>query len=326
MVCEEKHMGSRAVLVVCRDEATAKRRFGVESGDGAIYTRTGRPFFESAATQQALLDRTRRAMDRAGLWEELGSDWVVLDAELMPWSAKAIALLRQQYAPVGAAAVSTLSASIEVLRRSTSQDVSALLERTERRLEAVSRYREAWRRYCWPVQGPEELVLAPFHVLASEGAVHIDRDHAWHMQTLAKLAEEPGFRATPWRVVSLADPEARAEARAWWEALTAAGGEGMVVKPLGFVQRGKRGLIQPAMKVRGPEYLRIIYGPEYLLPGNLERLRSRGLSAKRSLALKEFALGVEALERFVRKEPLRHVHAAVFGVLALETEPVDPRL
>lgn len=326
VVCEEKHMGSRAVLVVCRDEATAKRRFGVESGDGAIYTRTGRPFFESAATQQALLDRTRRAMDRAGLWEELGSDWVVLDAELMPWSAKAIALLRQQYAPVGAAAVSTLSASIEVLRRSTSQDISALLERTERRLEAVSRYREAWRRYCWPVQGPEELVLAPFHVLASEGAVHIDRDHAWHMQTLAKLAEEPGFRATPWRVVTLADPEARAEARAWWEALTAEGGEGMVVKPLGFVQRGKRGLIQPAIKVRGPEYLRIIYGPEYLLPGNLERLRSRGLSAKRSLALKEFALGVEALERFVRKEPLRHVHAAVFGVLALETEPVDPRL
>jgi protein phosphatase len=100
----------------------------------------------------------------------------------------------------------------------------------------------------------------------------------------------------------------------------------MVVKPLEFVVRGKRGLVQPAVKCRGPEYLRIIYGPEYDAPANLIRLRARGLAAKRSLALGEFALGVEALERFVRREPLRRVHECVFGVLALESEPVDPRL
>ena len=80
------------------------------------------------------------------------------------------------------------------------------------------------------------------------------------------------------------------------------------------------------MKCRGREYLRIIYGPEYTAQENLERLRSRGLATKRSLALREFALGVEALERFVRHEPLRRVHECVFGVLALESEPVDPRL
>ena len=79
-------------------------------------------------------------------------------------------------------------------------------------------------------------------------------------------------------------------------------------------------------KQRGREYLRIIYGPEYTAAENLERLRARGLSRKRSLALREFALGIEALERFVRKEPLRRVHEAVFGVLALESEAVDPRL
>lgn len=100
----------------------------------------------------------------------------------------------------------------------------------------------------------------------------------------------------------------------------------MVVKPLAFVARGRRGLLQPAVKCRGPEYLRIIYGPEYDAPANLERLRSRGLSAKRSLALREFALGIEGLERFVRGEPLRRVHECVFGVLGLESEPVDPRL
>jgi protein phosphatase len=100
----------------------------------------------------------------------------------------------------------------------------------------------------------------------------------------------------------------------------------MVVKPFDFITRGPRGLVQPAVKCRGREYLRIIYGPEYALSENLERLRGRGLSTKRSLALREFALGIEGLERFVRKEPLRRVHECVFGVLALESEPVDPRL
>ena len=112
----------------------------------------------------------------------------------------------------------------------------------------------------------------------------------------------------------------------WWLELTRRGGEGMVVKPLEFVVRGKRGLVQPAVKCRGREYLRIIYGPEYDAPEHLDRLRGRGLATKRSLALREFALGVEALERFVRREPLRRVHECVFGVLAMESEPVDPRL
>jgi predicted kinase len=103
-------------------------------------------------------------------------------------------------------------------------------------------------------------------------------------------------------------------------------GEGMVVKPLKFVHQGSRGLAQPALKCRGREYLRIIYGPEYTKEEDLVRLRARGPGRKRSLALSEFALGLEALDRFVRREPLRRVHERVFGVLALESEPVDPRL
>lgn len=126
--------------------------------------------------------------------------------------------------------------------------------------------------------------------------------------------------------MELADAAAVAEATGWWEALTAAGGEGMVVKPLEPIVRGRKGLAQPALKVRGSEYLRIIYGPEYLEPANLQRLRSRGVGRKRGLALRELALGIEGLERFVRQEPLRKVHECVAGVLALESEPVDPRL
>ena len=90
-------------------------------------------------------------------------------------------------------------------------------------------------------------------------------------------------------------------------------------------KRGFR-LLQPAVKCRGREYLRIIYGAEYLEPDHLKRLKKRSLNRKRTLALKEFSLGMESLTRFVKHEPLYRVHECAFGVLAFESEPVDPRL
>src|SRR5262249_22081641 len=151
-----------------------------------------------------------------------------------------------------------------------------LLERVRARVEAIDNYVAAYRRYCWDVASLADLKLAPFHVLATEGRVHADNDHAWHMGVIAELcaADDGLLRATPWRTVDLADPTSESDAIAWWEELTAGGGEGMVVKPLTFVARGQRGLVQPAVKCRGAEYLRIIYGPEYLAPENLERLRA----------------------------------------------------
>jgi len=128
------------------------------------------------------------------------------------------------------------------------------------------------------------------------------------------------------RVVDVTDGDSQAAGAAWWEELTRGGGEGMVVNQLGFVARGRKGLVQPGIKCRGREYLRIIYGPEYADPSQIDRLRRRSLGRKRWLAVREFALGVEALERFVRREPLHRVHECVFGVLAMESEPVDPRL
>ncbi len=332
VVCEEKHMGSRAVVVLCRDEETARRRFGVSTGEtGVCVTRTGRRFFEDAGLEAALLDRVRGAVGASGLWEELGTGWVVLDCELMPWSAKAQELVRGQYAPVGASACAALGQGVATLREAAgwmNGEVGALLERYEVRAQMASRYVDAYRHYCWPVQSLADLRLAPFHLLASEGAVHAGKDHLWHMETLARLsAEEPELvLATPHKVVDVTDPASQEEGTRWWEERTERGGEGMVVKPLGFVAKGRRGTVQPALKVRGREYLRIIYGPEYTMPENLERLRSRAVGAKRGQALSEFALGLEALERFVRREPLRRVHECVFGVLALESEPVDPRL
>ena len=329
LVCEEKHMGSRAVVVVCRDEAASSRRFGI-AGRGAIFTRTGRAFFNDRALEAAMLQNVRAAITSLDMWTELDSDWLVLDSELLPWSAKAEELLRTQYASVGAAATATLAAEREVLTAVAARvaDAAPLAARAADRLQMASKFVDAYRRYCWQTTGLEGLRLAPFQVLATEGRVRALDPHPWHIAIADRLAAAAPdtFRATRNIEVDLEDETSEASAIAWWEELTGAGGEGMVVKPVEVAVAWKRSIVQPGIKCRGPEYLRIIYGPEYTSPHQLSRLRERGLGHKRSLAAREFCLGIEALERFVRNEPLHRVHECVFGVLALESEPVDPRL
>lgn len=332
VVCEEKHMGSRTVIALGRDAEACARRFGVTGALGRVMTRSGRPFFDDLATEQALLERLAAAMDRSGFWQELATDWAILDCELMPWSAKAQGLLKSQFAPLGAAAGANLPVVADWLDQATKRlddlELVAQRERMRARADAATRYVDAYRRYCWPVNSLEDYKIAPFHIMATEGAVHVDRPHSWHMTTLAAAcAEDPGvLRITPWLTLDPTSPEDVARGTEWWLEHVGRGGEGMVIKPMDFLVKNTKGTVQPALKCRGPEYLRIIYGPEYLFPENLERLRKRGLNRKRSLALREFALGIEGLRRFVRREPLRRVHQCVFGVLALESEPVDPRL
>jgi protein phosphatase len=331
VVCEEKHMGSRAVIVVAATAEAAARRFQVADGTtGAIHTRTGRPFFAPEATE-TLLAEVRAAITGAGLWDELGTDWLALDAELLPWSAKAMELLRNQYASVGAAARAVLPTAIELLTAAAErgQDVSELRTSTVSRERNAVRFTEAYGRYCWPTDGLSGVRIAPFQILAGEGANHAaSHDHGWHLDVIDRLvaAAPDRLTRTERRIVDVDDPDSVAEAVAWWEALTGAGGEGMVVKPMAGLVRGRQRLVQPGVKCRGREYLRIIYGPDYSEPSRLDRLRERGLGRKRALALSEYALGLEALDRFVAGEPLWRVHEAVFAVLAMESEPVDPRL
>ncbi len=331
VTCEEKHMGSRAIVVVCRDAAVAADRFGVDSGEtGSIFTRTGRPFFDDQSMTEAALSRIRAAADMAGTWDLLATGWLVLDCELLPWSAKALTLIQRQYAAVGSAARAGLGATITALETAQERglELNGLLEHQRRRAADIGLYTDAYRRYVWPVEGVSDMKLAPFHLLAAESGVFVGRDHGWHLDRCDELvAADPGwFQRTGRRVVDVTDEASQREAAEWWTEMTATGGEGMVVKPTSFLARGRKGLVQPGIKCRGREYLRIIYGPEYADPSQIERLRSRGLGRKRSLAVREFGLGVEALERFVRREPLYRVHECAFGVLALESEPVDPRL
>lgn len=331
LIAEEKHMGSRGLVLLARTQEVAEKRFGVHDGArGVIVTRTGRRFFNDAELEAATLHRIDQSMEASGLWVELASDWVLWDTEILPWSMKASPLVRGQYAAVGSAAVAGLSALSDALAAAQARGVQIdeLAASTSASLDDVTRYRTAYNRYVAPFTGIDDLRIAPFHLLASEGAVHDDKDHLWHMTAAHRLAEtDPALLiATQYRRIDLDDLAQVADAIAWWETMTADGGEGMVVKPLDFVARGQKGLLQPAIKCRGREYLRIIYGPHYDRPENLDRLRKRGLGHKRSMALREFALGLEALHRFVEYAPLTRVHQCVFGVLAMETEPVDPRL
>jgi protein phosphatase len=345
VVCEQKHMGSRAVIVLCKDAETASKRFGItDNSFGIIYTRTGRHFFDDKETERAILSRLQKVLSDSRFWNDFDTSWVCIDAELMPWSAKAQELLETQYAPVGCAGRNGLSAAVAAIKNAAdtlssktpdvelssnqSLDLEELREKYATRHKALVLYTDAYRHYCWDVKSVDDYRIAPFHILATEGRTWNGENHIQHMEHIAKYmtSHDPVFMPTNYLLVDLLDESSVAAGIKWWEELTESGGEGMVVKPFDFIAFKGKELLQPAIKCRGREYLRIIYGPEYILGNNLERLKKRSVAKKRNLALNEFALGMESLERFTRNEPLHRIHECVFGVLALESEPVDPRL
>ncbi|MDG4858155.1 polynucleotide kinase-phosphatase [Streptomyces sp. T-3] len=334
VVCEEKHMGSRAVVLLCKDADVARGRFGTEGPTGptgSVYTRTGRPFFSDESVTEEVLGRLRTAVTEAGLWESLETDWLLLDGELLPWSLKASGLLRTQYAAVGAASGAVFPGALAALEAAEARgvDTGELLTRQRERAADAAAFTDAYRRYCWTTDGLDGVRLAPFQILAVQGRSLAGLPHDEQLTLLDRMVEHDstGLLQTTRRLyVDTADPASVSAGVDWWLEMTGRGGEGMVVKPLQAVVRGKKGLVQPGIKCRGREYLRIIYGPEYTRPDNLQRLRGRFLGHKRSLALREYALGLEALDRLAEGEPLWRVHEAVFAVLALESEPVDPRL
>jgi hypothetical protein len=333
LVCEEKHMGSRAVALVCRDGSVAADRFGV-AAPGAVYTRTGRAFFDTATTA-TLLSRLRAAAGSAGLFTDLDTGWLLLDTELLPWSAKAAPLIRDHYAAVATAATAALPAALSTIDTTLTRvttgpaTLAGLRERLAGQLAGVGGYAQVYQRYCWPTDGLDGVRVAPFAVLASEGASHAGRDHGWQLALADRLAAaDPELVAPTRRIeVDATDPDSVRRATDWWLELTGAGGEGMVVKPYAGLAATHGGRpVQPGIKCRGREYLRIIYGPAYTEPATLARLRDRRLSRKRAMALREHTLGLTALDRLAAGAPTWQVHEAVAAVLACESEPVDPRL
>ncbi len=331
VICEEKHMGSRAVIQIGKDATAIKKAFGITTGElGMIYSRSGRRFFNEHSLEQEFLMRLSQAIAQSGLWDELATDWLTLDCEIMPWSMKAMDLIKRQYAAVGCSALASTQALQTALLQAQQRglEVGHLLDETDISLNNAQQFKKTYQNYCWQVQSIDDIKVAPFHIMASEGQLHTAQNHQWHMDKIELITQQDPalLMKTQSFIVDCDDQSSIDQATQWWLEHTNKFGEGMVVKPLDFIIHGDKGLAQPALKVRGQEYLRIIYGADYTKTHNLERLRNRSLGMKRRLAIAEFTLGIESLSRFIDNAPLRQIHECAFAVLAMQSESVDPRL
>ncbi|MDF2787959.1 MAG: polynucleotide kinasephosphatase, partial [Neobacillus sp.] len=325
MVVEKKHMGSRGILFLFKNKEIAKEYVGRETL-GTIFTRTGRAFFQKELQEQ-VVSVLNEDLVKSGYFEKYNTDFVLLDAEILPWNLKAKDLILNQYAHVGEMALLDRHKLKDSLEKAlySEKDVLRWVQENDVGIENAKVFNEVYQKYCWETEGLEGIQIAPFHILAHSSETFFDKPHTWHME---KNKEFSGisrlFLETEYRVVN--DEASMKAAIEWWGKMTEDGHEGFVVKPESYITRHKGKLLQPAIKVRGRKYLHIIYGIDYLLPENLSRLKKRNAGKKQRNALKEFALGVEGVTRFVKRESLERVHECVLGILALEAEPIDPRL
>ena len=335
VVAQFKHMGSRAVVILCKDKSVALRKFGDGSRIGVVLTKTCRPFFDDVATENYVLEELNNSMTTSGLWEELETDWIVIDGEMLPWSMKAGGLIRNTFAAVSASGISfTTEASDALTRFGQRTDlvevdwikVLSCLEGLKHTKENLKLYEQAWSNYCKTYNSVADLHFAPFAILATEGKVWADVSHVDQMVLLTKLAyESSGFlHQTPWMKVDLNDEQSVDKVIAWWEQLTRAGHEGLVFKaPTLFpTEQG----LSPSLKVRGSEYLRIIYGHNYLDSTVLPGLKKRSTGNKRRMARTGLALSLETLSLFVEGASLQRVYKSAWAALALHSEEIDVRL
>ncbi|MDI2588380.1 polynucleotide kinase-phosphatase [Psychrobacillus sp. NEAU-3TGS] len=323
MVAEKKHMGSRAVLLLFKNQAVAKKEIGFEI-DGVIYTRTGRRFFDRL-TEQEVVRKLTEELTHKRYFEKYQTDYVLLDAEIMPWNLKAKELISSQYAHVSENALLDRKKIVEKLKSANDINVENWIREYDEKLNNAEIFKEVFQKYCWDIEETEAIQIAPFHVMAHSEETFFHKPHTWHMEMNKEFAKDSSlFVTTEFKIIS--DSNSEKEVIAWWEEMTKEGHEGIVIKPEIFTSTFKGRLIQPAIKVRGRKYLHIIYGMDYLSPENLKRLKNRNTGKKQKLALKEFSLGLEGIRRFVDGESIERVHECVLATLALESDPVDPRL
>lgn len=325
MIAEKKHMGSRAILFLFKDQEASEKHTGIRSL-GTIYTRTGKRFFDHQ-TEAQLLRQLNEELKRMNYFEDQETDFVLLDAEIMPWNLKAKELISSQYAHVAENALLDRTFIKDKLAAAAegNSELQQWLEEYEEKLGNAEDFNEVFQKYCWDVDSVSAIQIAPFHILAHSNRTFFDKPHTWHMEMNRHLAGHSDlFVETEFKVIS--DEASEAEVIEWWKEITEDGHEGIIIKPAFYMARSKGKLLQPAIKVRGSRYLKIIYGMDYLESANLIRLKNRNAGKKQKMALKEFSLGIEGIKRYVNGETIERVHECVLGVLALESDPVDPRL
>ncbi|WP_332645527.1 polynucleotide kinase-phosphatase [Lysinibacillus sp. 54212] len=323
LIAEKKHMGSRAVLLLFKNEKVAQSMIDKETL-GIISTRTGRAFFEQNV-QQKIVGQIHEELLTKQYFDKMNTDFVLLDAEILPWNLKAQSLIDEQYAHVAEHAMMDRQKILQKLQETKNLDVSHWLAEYEELVRNAVRFDAVYQNYCWPVDDLSAIKIAPFHVLAHSDETCFHKPHTWHMEMNRLFAQHSKlFIETEYKLIETEQDVA--SVISWWEEMTAVGHEGIVIKPLEFIPKNKGKLVQPAIKVRGREYLRIIYGMDYTDTEQLAQLKKRNPSKKMKHALQEFSLGLEGIERFVRGESTARIHECVLAILALESDAVDPRL
>ncbi|WP_186763798.1 polynucleotide kinase-phosphatase [Planomicrobium sp. CPCC 101079] len=325
LIAEKKHMGSRAVLLLFESKEAAKKQTGLDTL-GIIHTRTGKRFFDAELEQQ-VVNRLHSELQKKGYFRKHKTEYVLLDAEIMPWNLKAKELISAQYAHVAENALLDRSALTGKLAAAAAENeqLTGWLKEYEQKQENAEAFRDVFQKYCWEVDALESIQIAPFHVLAHSGETFFHKPHTWHMAMNREFADGSElFVATEFKLIT--DQASEDQVIAWWEEMTEDGHEGIVIKPESYIAKNKGKLLQPAIKVRGRKYLSIIYGMDYLQPEILARLKNRNTGKKQKMALKEFSLGLEGITRFQNRESIERVHECVLATLALESDPVDPRL
>ncbi|KGR78170.1 polynucleotide kinase-phosphatase [Ureibacillus manganicus] len=325
LVAEKKHMGSRGILLLFKDNEAGLKYIGRETL-GVIYTRTGRRFFDEEMERTILL-KINKGLTASNYFDNNDTEFILLDAEIMPWNLKAKELISKQYAHVSENAILDRNILMHKLESAVgdNQNLEKWLKEYDEKLKNAHVFKEVFQKYCWDIHTIDEIQIAPFHLLAHSKETFFDKPHTWHMEKNREFhAIDSLFVKTEYMVIE--DQASEEDVIKWWEEMTSDGHEGIVIKPETFISTYKGRLIQPAIKVRGRKYLHIIYGMDYLQPENLKRLKHRNTGKKQKNALKEFALGVEGVQRFVNGESISRVHECALGVLALESDPVDPRL
>lgn len=323
MMAEKKHMGSRAVIFIAKNRQVAKELINSDNL-GYITTRTGRAFFEQEQ-QQRMVEKIHAELLAKNYFEQFNTSFVLMDAEILPWNLKAQSLIDHQYETVAENAVMDRYKLIEKLKVTEQVDVTSWLEEYTEKYQNAARFDAVFKNYCWSTNELSGIQIAPFHILAHSASTNFHQPHSWHMEMNQYLAENsPLFIATEYRVIESEQDEQ--EVIRWWQDMTENGHEGIVIKPFNFLAYHKGKLLQPAIKVRGREYLRMIYGMDYTNKAFMKKLKQRNPSRKMKNALLEFKLGLEGISRFVSLESSTRVHECALATLALESDAIDPRL
>jgi hypothetical protein len=328
VVAQKKHMGSRALITLFKNEEIGKKYIN-KNKKGFILSRNNIRFFNIEQEKQ-YVDRLVEDLTKHNFFEKYDTDLLILDCEILPWNLKANSLITNQYGLVSNTSRYVRNHKLEILKELFNQGKVSKedVEKQINLLENSKKFHDVFSFYCWNIEDINNVKIAPFHILSFSKESNFNRNHEWHMGISKELSMMSSlFIETPYMIINLDNEQEKNSCIKWWKEITEDGHEGIVIKPYKFISKNKNGeIVQPAIKVRGKEYLRIIYGMDYLEKENLEIIKQRSAHKKMKKAISQFLLSVESINRFINMDKIENILECVLASMSIDNEFTDPRL